>query len=108
MDEETRHLELAERHIHDGIRRIREQQARVRSGRGNVAVGINLLDTMYEALRAGLEHRRAILRRIRANETACAEAAALEAASTQAPPRALQGDAPRQPALPVTALSCKT
>ncbi|CAD6526067.1 hypothetical protein ACFQ3P_13730 [Paraburkholderia sabiae] len=66
--DEHQHLALADRHIHEGIQRIRDQQARVRSGKGNVVVGMSLLNTMYETLRAGLAHRRIIRRRIRAEE----------------------------------------
>ena len=67
MVDENLHLALAERHIHEGIRRIRAQQARVRSGKGNMALGLNLLNAMYETLHAGLEHRRMIRRELLRN-----------------------------------------
>ncbi|MGF6654946.1 hypothetical protein OKW34_005536 [Paraburkholderia youngii] len=63
MDDETErnHLLLAERHIHDCIRRIRSQQAllaKLDSAQRNV--GNELLAALFDSLRAGLKHRRII------------------------------------------------
>ena len=63
MDYETerQHLLLAERHIHDAIRRIRTQQALLANLDGAARyAGSEVLAALYGSLRVGLAHRRVI------------------------------------------------